>query len=97
LEVIMSIFGGQFGSFGGGFVGGAPGGQSGQQGMQFGGGFMMNPTAQATVVQEVAVAEQGALTFYATPSSLRPRDRSGRKTGGWAQGPAGGTHRQKRY
>lgn len=93
----MSIFGGQFGSFGGGFVSGAPGAQSGAQGMQFGGGFMMNPTAQAAVIQEVAVAQQGALTYYSTPSSLRPRDRSGRRSGGWSQAPSGGAQRQKRY
>lgn len=93
----MSIFGGQFGSFGGGFVSGAPGAESGQQGMQFGGGFMMNPGAHSTVVQEVSVQQQGPLTYYSTPSSLRPRDRSGRRSGGWAQAPSGGAQRQKRY
>lgn len=78
----MSMFDGQFGTFGGGFFGGPAGAQSGQQGMQFGGGFMMNPTGRAQVVQEVQVQSQGALTYHLNPSSVRPKDRSGRR-GGW--------------
>jgi hypothetical protein len=86
----MNIFGGQFG---GGFAGGAQKGIAAN--MQFGGGFMMDPTAQAPVVQEVGVTQEGSVAFYASANSMRPRDRSGRR--GWGQGPSGGGNRQKRY
>lgn len=91
---MASIFSGQFGMFGGGFFQGPGNGQSMAPGMQFGGGFMMNPMANAQVTQEVAVNTQGAVTYAMGPGGARPKDRSGRMFYG---GTSGGAHRQKRY
>lgn len=69
-----SIFTGQFGGFGGGMIGGQ-GGQSAQQGMQFGGGFMMNPHAQPAIVQPVQVVQGGQVTYAVSTDQLRSQDR----------------------
>ncbi len=91
---MASIFSGQFGMFGGGFFQGPGNGQTMTPGMQFGGGFIMNPMANGQVQQEVAVNPLGVVTYAMSPGTGRPKDRSGRMFYG---GTAGGAHRQKRY
>lgn len=76
---MASIFDGQFGGFGGGFIGGPNNGQTHFPGMQFGGGFMMNPMANGVQPQAVPVAGQGQVTYAMSPNQVRPKDRSGRK------------------
>jgi hypothetical protein len=85
---MANIFGGSmFG--GGGFMGQTPG-----AGMQFGGGFIMNPMAQGQMTQEVAVNHQGAVTYAVGQTGGKRKDRSGRI---FYSGPSGGAQRQKRY
>lgn len=103
----MSIFGGQYGSFGGGYMTGQ-GGQSGAPSMQFGGGFLQAPQGGAAPVQEV-VQVSGEVVYAMNPTSLKPKDRSGRrspyerKTGNWpfdfpvSPGSTPVVHRQKKY
>jgi hypothetical protein len=87
---MANIFGGSmFG--GGGFMGQ---GQAQGPGMQFGGGFIMNPMAQAQTTQEVAVNAQGVVTYAMGPGGKKVKDRSGRV---FYSGPSGGSQRQKRY
>lgn len=83
----MSMFDGQYGGFGGGFIGGPAGSQTRLPGMQFGGGFLMNPGHQAAPVQSVPMASQGGVTYAAPAGHSRPKDRSGRAH----------PHSQKRY
>lgn len=90
-----SMFSGQFGGFGGGFIGGPSNGQTQAPGAQFGGGFMMNPMAQAGQPQAVAVAP-GTVTYAASPNQFRPKDRSGRKDWGGTWGD-GNHHGRGRY
>jgi hypothetical protein len=87
---MANIFGGSmFG--GGGFMGQA---QSQVPGMQFGGGFIMNPMAQAQTTQEVQLNPQGALTYAVGPYGGKRKDRSGRL---FYASQGGSVHRQKRY
>lgn len=89
---MASIFGGSM--FGGGGFMGQGAAQSQAPGMQFGGGFIMNPMAHAQMTQEVGVNPQGMVTYAMGPGGKKVKDRSGRI---FYSGPAGGSQRQKRY
>jgi hypothetical protein len=103
----MSIFGGQYGSFGGGYMTGQDG-RSSAPSMQFGGGFLQAPQGGGVPVQGV-VQVSGEVVYAMDPTSVKPKDRSGRrapyerKGGSWPfDFPVSTTatplvHRQKKY